>query len=328
MKQEAGFFIELLSLHFPFTISMLVKYQEILDWELLSINENIKLSFDEFVSFADKWDFGAGSEEYPIEINYNPALPWSLNLLKHFEDNWQWESISQNHHIPWDTEIIREFKDKLYFEHLSGMPNIEWTEDLIAEHQDKWDWKALAQNPSIIENEQLVNSFPELKKAVKDEKSRARVDSSVFDFVENTPEFYSEAYLEENKDNLDWEYVSAFGKFELSEHILDKFSDYFVWGDRIPQEDGSYSIQPGLSWNTEVRWTEEIIDRHTDDIDWDQFSHNTSLPWELSFIEKYWSRWNQNNLIFNIAVWEKVFKPCLVQGKVKSYLSDYSKEVK
>ena len=52
------------------------------------------------------------------------SLPWSIELLEHFEERWDWHRLSWNKSLPWSVELIERFKES-------------------------WDWEALSQNTSL-----------------------------------------------------------------------------------------------------------------------------------------------------------------------------------
>jgi hypothetical protein len=58
------------------------------------------------------------------ELSATNSLYWTSELIKKYEDKWNWKILSQNQTIPWSKKIIYQF-------------------------YDKWDWSKLAYNKSI-----------------------------------------------------------------------------------------------------------------------------------------------------------------------------------
>lgn len=52
------------------------------------------------------------------------SLPWSIELLEHFEERWDWRGLSWNKSLPWSVELIERFKER-------------------------WDWGRLSYNASL-----------------------------------------------------------------------------------------------------------------------------------------------------------------------------------
>jgi hypothetical protein len=45
----------------------------------------------------------------------NEALPWSVELIERFLDEWDWNSLSRNEGLPWSLELIEHFKDRWHW---------------------------------------------------------------------------------------------------------------------------------------------------------------------------------------------------------------------
>jgi hypothetical protein len=144
-------------------------------WLELSGKSNIVWNTELLVKYADKWEWGGSSG-----ISYNESIPWTIELIKKFEDyikfdwmssnegipwsshliemysaKWEWgsnfsdpedepfESLCSNQAIPWTEEMIDRYADKINFSHLSEVEKIPWNRVLIRKYSEKWDWNSL-----------------------------------------------------------------------------------------------------------------------------------------------------------------------------------------
>ncbi len=39
-------------------------------------------------------------------------MPWALELLERFKDNWAWSSLSKNYALPWSLELLEQYSDR------------------------------------------------------------------------------------------------------------------------------------------------------------------------------------------------------------------------
>jgi len=74
------------------------------------------------------WDLGCSAEEKDRWIwdclSWEESLPWSIELLEHFEERWNWRRLSWNKSLPWSVELIERYKER-------------------------WDWEELSKNTSL-----------------------------------------------------------------------------------------------------------------------------------------------------------------------------------
>ena len=86
----------------------------------------------------------------------------------------------------------------------------------------------------------------------------------------------SEDFIEKNKDEVNWHYISMYRK--LSEEFIEKYQDKVNWHDI----------------STYQKLSEEFVDRFNDKVDWIYISAYQTLSDE--FIEKHQLSVNKNNL--------------------------------
>jgi hypothetical protein len=50
------------------------------------------------------------------------VLPWSRELLAHYEDRWDWDYLSNNPGLPWSIELLDDYKDRWNWDFLRAEP--------------------------------------------------------------------------------------------------------------------------------------------------------------------------------------------------------------
>ncbi len=74
----------------------------------------------------------------------NTNLPWSLELIEKYKENWDWECLFINKAIPWSLQILEMFKSKgigFYTQKLYALYNTKWDfkETNIYDYNSLWD---------------------------------------------------------------------------------------------------------------------------------------------------------------------------------------------
>ena len=100
--------------------------------EGLSENEALPWSLDLIEHFKDRWDWG--------QISQNESLPWSIELIDRYEDRWQWSSFSYRKFMPWSLDLIERYEARWAWKSLSGNESLPWSLDFIDRYADRWAW--------------------------------------------------------------------------------------------------------------------------------------------------------------------------------------------
>jgi hypothetical protein len=50
----------------------------------------------------------------------NSGLPWSTELIEHYQDNWNLTSLILNVALPWSIELIERYQEKWNWEKLES----------------------------------------------------------------------------------------------------------------------------------------------------------------------------------------------------------------
>ena len=104
---------------------------------------------------------------------------------------------------------------------------------------------------------------------------------------------FSEGFLEHNKNNLNWSFISMNEKLPWSIGFIEKFYDFWSW--------------EVLSGNEFLPWSDDLIIKFGDKWKWDivedrsEFSlfTNDSIKWSKNIIYKYPDKFSGNRLATN-----------------------------
>jgi hypothetical protein len=123
---------------YPLTENQIHKYKDDLIW------------FDDSVAYA----VGQG-------LSTNCNLPWSKELIKKYEHNWNWESFSSwiIGKAFWHDEILSDYAERLNWDSVSWNGNIPWDEELIWKHRDQINWDYLSMKNMFKWTPQMLDRF-------------------------------------------------------------------------------------------------------------------------------------------------------------------------
>ena len=102
--------------------------------------------------------------------------------------------------------------------------------------------------------------------------------------------------IDEYKNSLDWSKFTINRNAFPDKRLLDVFSDWIDWygvnkicGESIVNNDGIY-------------WTDELISKYSDKIDFAKLSEATNVEWSEALIDKYIDKWNLSELASNESI--------------------------
>ena len=116
-----------------FSITTIIsKYSEYMDWNILSSNPNIK------------WDHNL-LNKYESNLNWdllscNPGLDLNERLIDNYLTKWKWKGRYSHY----------RFSTSYYPESLSFNPSLPLSIELIERYLEHWDWVALGLNKGLI----------------------------------------------------------------------------------------------------------------------------------------------------------------------------------
>ena len=172
----------------PWSIESLTKYK--LNWIYLSKNEFLPWTNELIQLFEFNWnwkgsDYVYGNDnlygdefddllyfkEYNGCLSSNKSLPWSIELIDKYKDNWDWNFLSANESLPWSNDLIEKYEDKWnwninkyiddepQFIGFSSCKFLSWSIDFIDKYKDRWNWDYLSANESLPWTLELIEKF-------------------------------------------------------------------------------------------------------------------------------------------------------------------------
>jgi hypothetical protein len=187
----------------------------------------------------------------------------------------------------WDNETISRYEGKISWHNALEHPNFAWSRELFLKHREVFDFLNITRIPVELKESDLELFAQEQLRYICN--------------VENLP--WSEALLEKYKDVFDWEVLSCnpgipFNKdlyykyFERWEHSSLRANKRLI-SDSYIFEFLSFATLDFSSISAyKEDWTMRFINRYEKELDWDQLSGNTHLPWDKGILEMYEDRWN------------------------------------
>ncbi|MFN8673692.1 MAG: hypothetical protein U0457_16630 [Candidatus Sericytochromatia bacterium] len=173
-KKHQGFFLKIISLHYPLTKELLEKYKHKLNWKLISQNKNIKWTDDILDTFLNK-------------------------LVSHY--------LIKNKGIDWNEKRIKK-----YFRYLIlGV----YSSPFLLNKYIFYNLDNLNISNKLLN--ELVVLFKKIERQI-----------NLSDEIINNFE-YKEGIIDENINNLDWNYISLNININYNRYLLEKYIKYWNW---------------------------------------------------------------------------------------------------
>ncbi len=127
-----------------------------MDWKLLSQNCYLPWSIELIRQYSDQWDWHS--------LSLNDSLPWSEELIAAFEDQWIWGGlgdaneygdrlvvwgITSNDAIHWTEQMLHRFRDRHDWFHLSYMSSVDWSIEILYQFQEYLEYDQVLFNDAI-----------------------------------------------------------------------------------------------------------------------------------------------------------------------------------
>lgn len=143
-----------------------------LDWEYLSKHSGLDPTKELLAKFENEW--------YWQSITENPKINFSnIDFIQRFADKWNWRFICETENLPLSKEILTQFRQHLEWNLISSNTNINFTKEVIQEFKQYWNWTKLKENKRV---EELLGNY------VVDEISK----SATLNFIDKIEQEYSE----------------------------------------------------------------------------------------------------------------------------------------
>ena len=302
-KQILSFFLRhpeyaypLIMKKFRFSNAQLKKFDKVIDWKLISGNDSIVMDFDFLEKYREKlnWHMVSGVSRIPwteeMLDKFRDHLNWSTKIPGPGGEIFQW-SFSSNGAVRWTIPGIEKYRQFIDWEDFNNNCGYFWTEETIEKYDRSLLWKKFSPNPIMPYSREFIEKhiaktgkpyhklgifcYPELIKKYADD-----LDWSILSYSVQPPwsrKFIEKWFnrLDKTKLALNSSAVSDLDTFEYLRRNLDSYSKFLYFSCNM----GSF-------------WTEELIDKYSDNWNWIRLSSNISLPWSKKFFEKYIDKWH------------------------------------
>ena len=87
---------------------------------------------------------------------------WTESLLEKYQENLNWDGISENSQIKWNLTMLDKFKDRLHWDILSKEIHTEQiTPEILDKFKDRWDWYKLSANWHLNLTCDIIDKYAE-----------------------------------------------------------------------------------------------------------------------------------------------------------------------
>jgi hypothetical protein len=87
---------------------------------------------------------------------------WTESLLEKYQENLNWDGISENSQIKWNLTMLDKFKDRLHWDILSKEIHTEQiTPEILDKFKDRWDWYKLSANWHLNLTRHIIDKYAE-----------------------------------------------------------------------------------------------------------------------------------------------------------------------
>jgi len=288
------FALRLLSQYFTFTPQQLKRYADVLIWEIISNNSNIRWTSETLWKYAERLDWNS--------ISMNPSAFADIDMLNEFDAFIEWkglgngcfDSIANNAGLPWTEEFIKSVEHKINFEKLSTNESVQWSETIIDRYKGKWDIVDLASNESVpwtltlferhldeshffyygVEtNPAILRNFDMVEKYYHKIEWWVLFSSSVLPWKEMN-------LMERWRDHIDWYGLS------LNEYFFRTDSQFFAKNIDKWLMNNCRGFT-GLSSNQQLPWTSRLIEKYLPFWCWTSLCTNEAIPWNEEMIDYF-----------------------------------------
>jgi len=272
--------------------------------DTIASNTGIPWSIPLIEKYIEKLDFQA--------LSFNGSLPWSKPLLEHFRDHWDYKFLSMNTEIPWNLDWFEAFLGEHFLSYFSCKTNraILSNVDIIDKYQHKVDWGGVfAQEKLPWKEQNLIERW----------KSKISWNGISFNnvFFENDPDFFesnlnhklnfsglstlralpwSIKLVKRYEDFWNWDYLFLNPNIPWNEAFINYFSHRVTWGK--------------IEWNKKFVADNTLDGTLVYDVPLIQgLAQNQGIAWNISMLQRFENEIDYDLLLRNPSVWKKAFQP-------------------
>ncbi len=252
--------------------------------------------------FEDMWNWE--------DILGNPSLTSSLvaTLMTHYADQSEKEvderilpyelsnRLSSSEHLPWSVELIEQVADLWEWDLLSGNSSLPWSESLLRRYECLWSWPALSRSEYLPWSIELLKQF----------EDQWNWGWGGLSGNESLP--WSIELLQQFEDRWNWEVLSGNKLLPWSTELLQQFldpplRDSIIWDSIVSTAESRLSsVWKTISGNSSIPWSLELIRKFEDRWDWRELSESLFLPWSVELLKQFEDRWDWHALSCNRSI--------------------------
>lgn len=256
------------------TIPLIEKYKENINWKYFSSNHKIIWNEDLIDKYIDKWDW--------TFLGPDINLFWTPEIIDKYFDYWSWEALSRSFNFDCDFELIEKYIDKWDWNLISKNSKFPWNLKLIEKFSEYIYWE---NRIYLYENLQIENALIEIENylILSDIK-----DTEILEFELEYNEGGAEYVPLLNKSNL-FNYLSGNYKMNWTDELIETYEDKWNWKK--------------ISINPKIHWSSDLIEKYSDKIDWKLLCLN-DISWTIHIINKFkfsidWESLSSNPIFYD-----------------------------
>lgn len=271
------------------SIEELKRCQESVDWDLLSLNKNLKVDISLIEEFSDNWNWSF--------LSSNTAIPLEFEFCKRYQSVLNWDKVSANQSDNWSIDFLESFHDLLNFEKLSANPKIVLNETMIKRYYNSFIWDGIIFEESTYDDDYNFRGYAECYPIGKGLSSNI-----AFPWTNETMGYF--------EDILDWEYIQFHNiHVRWNIELISAFKYNLKWAPifdkALDDENKTKRI-----YGTNISYLEigRII---------------SSLNFEINLIKEFFRHFDCFTLLQNESIeWDfELFMLCLEDAKQRNMMS-------
>jgi len=133
LAKERGEKILCREMHCTFTTQDIYDFEDQLNFNSLSYNEDVVWTQKLIETFKDRWNWDG--------LSSNSSLPWSEELIAKYQDKWDPYQLCSNESIKWDIELVKQFEEIIDWNGICSNRNKQWSIDFIKRFEKEIDWE-------------------------------------------------------------------------------------------------------------------------------------------------------------------------------------------
>lgn len=291
---------------FKFSIDDLRLQKDSLNWDYISLNDNINWSksllkeFENYINWKNLFSSRKKHESLIDEallLKYKETVPWQKLFRWR---NFRWTSklleaalqvgglnVSQTLLLSgWSLSLVKEYISEIDFSIFCGNRYLEWNDELVSSLSDHIDWGVLSENPALCISHDLLVKFRD------NINGEALFGNYELPWREEGGKYHLDALgiscdvTEFDDYSSDWDASVIYKKISLADfyEMIDA-AKCINWAQVSREIDFDNNIG--------------IIEKYKDYWDWGELSSNPTIPADAEFVEKFggyidWVRFVEN----------------------------------